>query len=459
MRRPLLAAGLLIMGCTYYNGMYNAKSLAASAERAEHQGRTIEANQYWNLVATKAESVLIRHPKSKWADEARVLRGTALARVHDCAHAIAPLEQVMLEGRDEQLRDDAAATLGECRLAQNDTRGAMVAFQRLLDSKNSEQRTRARLEYGRALRLDGQLEEALARLEATSDPRAPGERAAVLAGLGRATEALSLADSLVARKDTTAPWGAILDGIARNDPERASGLVDSLEALDLSADFKAGLLLEDGRRWMERDTLKGQQRLGEAEAAGEGRSTAGLARLTLAKARLAFVDTTAALQEQEQALIAIANEPGPYAPIAGLLAAVALRTRLAADSAIPGRELADLRAFVAGEMARDSLGAPRLAARLFQRVAREWPDSPFAPKALLALLALQPEGADSLRDLLLTRYPGSPYLEMLEGRESPAYVALEDSLREFLAAFRPEGRPVARPVPAPSGQQPRRPLE
>jgi hypothetical protein len=78
---------------------------------------------------------------------------------------------------------------------------------------------------------------------------------------------------------------------------------------------------------------------------------------------------------------------------------------------------------------------------------------------LLALLALQPEGADSLRDLLLTRYPGSPYLEMLEGRESPAYVALEDSLREFLAAFRPEGRPVARPVPAPSGQQPRRPLE
>ena len=55
--------------------MYNANRLANSARKAEREGRTFEANSLWGQVATKAESVVVRHPKSKYAEEATILRG------------------------------------------------------------------------------------------------------------------------------------------------------------------------------------------------------------------------------------------------------------------------------------------------------------------------------------------------------------------------------------------------
>ena len=58
LRRMCLAVSLTVTaGCVYYNGMYNANRLANSARKAEHDGRTFEANNLWGQVATKAESV------------------------------------------------------------------------------------------------------------------------------------------------------------------------------------------------------------------------------------------------------------------------------------------------------------------------------------------------------------------------------------------------------------------
>ena len=70
-RSALIAS--LLGGCVYYNGMYNANRLAGSARKAEREGRTYEANNLWGQVATKAESVVVRHPDSKYAEEAAVL--------------------------------------------------------------------------------------------------------------------------------------------------------------------------------------------------------------------------------------------------------------------------------------------------------------------------------------------------------------------------------------------------
>ena len=80
----------------YYNGMYNANRLASSARKAEREGRTFEANNLWGQVATKAESVVVRHPDSKYAEEAAVLRGVALARLGQCDEAMTPLTRVSL---------------------------------------------------------------------------------------------------------------------------------------------------------------------------------------------------------------------------------------------------------------------------------------------------------------------------------------------------------------------------
>ena len=75
--RPLLplAALALLASCAYYNGLYNAKDLARRAEKAERQGKTLEAQDLWGQVAVKAETVLVRHPHSKWTEEARFLHG------------------------------------------------------------------------------------------------------------------------------------------------------------------------------------------------------------------------------------------------------------------------------------------------------------------------------------------------------------------------------------------------
>jgi hypothetical protein len=142
----------------------------------------------------------------------------------------------------------------------------------------------------------------------------------------------------------------------------------------------------------------------------------------------------------------LGEQTGPAAPRAAQFAAVARRTALAADSTPAGSPGGDLRLFIAAEMARDSLAADRFAVRQFRRVVADWPESPFAPKALLALALLEPQQADSLHQVLVDRYPASPYLAMARGGDPPEYAVLEDSLRRFAVSFRPEGRRSLPPV-------------
>ena len=77
----LVAGAWLLGGCVYYNGMYNTNRLAKSAWKAERDGRVFEASNLWGQVITRADSLVMRHPRSKYAAEANVLRGLALARL------------------------------------------------------------------------------------------------------------------------------------------------------------------------------------------------------------------------------------------------------------------------------------------------------------------------------------------------------------------------------------------
>ena len=72
MRRALLAAALLLAGCAY-NAMYHARRLSGDAEKAERDGRTIDANAFWGQVTVKAETQVARYPDSKYSTEARLL--------------------------------------------------------------------------------------------------------------------------------------------------------------------------------------------------------------------------------------------------------------------------------------------------------------------------------------------------------------------------------------------------
>src|SRR4051812_34323441 len=150
--------------------MYNANRLANSARKAEHDGRTFEANNLWGQVATKADSVLVRHPKSKYAEQAELLRGVALARLGQCDQALGPLGRLTVTTRSSELVEDALLSTGRCQMASGNLAGGDAAFVQLLHSSNPDRRREARFQHARVLRTAGQYEEALRVLEGVYEP-------------------------------------------------------------------------------------------------------------------------------------------------------------------------------------------------------------------------------------------------------------------------------------------------
>src|SRR3954466_16079792 len=108
--------------------MYNANRLANSARNAEHDGRTFEANNLWGQVATKAESVVVRHPTSKYAGEATMLRGVALAKLGQCDQALGPLSRIGITTTPSELSEDALLATGLCQVAVGNLGAADAAF-------------------------------------------------------------------------------------------------------------------------------------------------------------------------------------------------------------------------------------------------------------------------------------------------------------------------------------------
>jgi tetratricopeptide (TPR) repeat protein len=442
---------LLALGCAYYNGVYNAKRLASDARRAEKDGRTLEANGLWGRVELQAESTLARHPTSKWADETRLLQGTALVRLKECERAVPILDRVLASTSDPKMRDEAALLNGNCRESLGDAEGASRVYAQMMDSPDPERRNLARYQHGRALRVGGDYEEALNVLATSDHPRAAGERAAALAGAGRIPDAITVSDSLIASHDTLAPWDSILAAMGRKDLEAASTLTDRVVELFVAAESRAGFLRQDGLRWAPADEERAASRFTQAIQLS-GRGQAGLnSRLELARMRLRSPGGARVLDQQAEALEQLVEFGGPAAAEAARLAFVTRTVAAARDSVTPGAPQGDLRLFLAGELARDSLGAMPLAIELFERVPHDWPESSFAPKALFALAGLQPDRADSLIQVVTEHYAESPYLAVLRGEDSPGYRKLEDSLRVFAqaAAIQTRRRPAvqqARPT-------------
>jgi hypothetical protein len=241
--------------------------------------------------------------------------------------------------------------------------------------------------------------------------------------------------------------------MGQQDPTSGTSLVDRVRRLpNRPAEGQALWLLEDGRRLVRSDTARARRRFREAVQIGKSGDAAGWASLELVRLDLRTVRHPQELSPLIQTLRAGAERHRTAATDLTRLANTATAVRTAIASVTPGSPEGDLRLFLAGEAARDSLLAPRLADALFRRIIRQWPESPYAPKAALAAQQVNPEWADSGRALLEARYFQSPYLAMIRGEESQGYRQLEDSLGAFASAqAETEARtPVAKPGrPAP----------
>jgi tetratricopeptide (TPR) repeat protein len=426
----------LLGGCVYYNGMYNANRLAKSARKAEREGRTFEANNLWGQVATKAESVVVRHPRSKYAEEATVLRGVALARLGQCDQALGALSRATLGGKAGDLAEDALLATGRCQLALDNIPAGEAAFSQLLGSKDRDRRREAHFQHAKLLRQSGRYQEALRALEGVKDPRADSERILALAGAGRLPQALALADSLIARRDTTRPWDSLMVLMGQQNPAAASQLLDRIRPLPVRSEIQARRLLEDGIRLASTDTARAGARLREVLSIGGHNDAAGRASLQLILLDLRHVRRVEDLPLMVEALKGVSEHFETVAYESTLLGGTIGGVHSAATSVTWETPQGDLRLFLAAEAARDSLRAPALAEGLFHRILDDYPNSSYAAKVVLAVQQLDSTWADSARGLLEGRYLDSPYLAVIRGGESSEqYRQLEDSLGAYAATL------------------------
>lgn len=444
--RGIVVGAALLTGCAYYNGLYNAKDLARRAEKTERQGRTGDAQGLWDQVAVRAETVVVRHPHSKWTAEARFLQGKALERTGHCDRAVEPLQRVVQEASDQRLVDDAALQLSTCQVKLGDLEAAGFAVERLVNSPDPVRRAEAGWRAGIAYRRIGRTDEAIRLLRGSGHPRARGELAAALADAGRLAEARALADSLLAERDTTVPWAAVVAGVGAHEPAAASDLLDTLLAtLPPAPDSAAAWLTADAARLLPVDRPRALARYEAAYAASPARAVGVNARITGLRLRLTTTDDLSLLDTVPALLGDIEPSAGDAAVRGGDLARAATRVHGRIDSLDLSAPQADLRGFFLGEVLRDSLAAPRLAAELWRRVVAARPESPYAPKLLLAIANTGGFPVDSLTRLLNERYAASPYVLVLHGADDPGYRALEDSLVRYFALNRAPARAPQRP--------------
>ena len=431
----LIVTALANGACVYYNGMYNANRLARSARKAEREGRTFEANGLWGQVATKAESVIVRHPTSKYAAEAGVLRGVALSRTGQCEQALGPLSDVGLAKISPDLKEDALLAIGRCQVTSGNAEAADAAFLQLLDSKSPERRKEARFQHARLLRQSGRYLEALQALPDERDARSDTERLLALAGAGRLPAAMALADSLVARNDSTRHWESLVVVLGEENPIAASEVVGRIRKLPgRTLEAEAKLLLDDGLRLESVDTARAARRFRETIAVRKNQNAAAQANLELLRMDLRRVGRPEELAPLVTRMKDLSQHSETVSDEISQLSTRVGDVQIAGSSVTPETVQGDLRLFLAAESARDSLGAPHLAETLFRRIPAQFPGSAYAPKAILAAQQLNSAWADSARALLEGRYFDSPYLAMIRGEPTPEYHELEDSLGVFAVA-------------------------
>lgn len=439
-RVALWSSVALVGACAYYNGLYNANHLAADATRASREGRPAEARSLWEQAAVKAESVAARYPKSRHRDAALMLQGESLREAGACARAAEPLARVADSGRRADDRARASLALGACHVQLRDPARARAILGPLTTSPDPGIQQPARLWRARAELAEGNAAAALADLEGLGPSDVAFERAGALTLLDRGEEAAAALGSGSATSFEEARWRTSLDVLGRSRPDLASQLVDQvLRRTDVSSGAASRLLIADADRWLAaNDQARALGRLVQAAGAARDSADGRVATARVAVTRLRTASSREAVAPIAAELNRISEDGGVAARIAEPALSVLRQVGVARESSSP-----DLRLFLAAEAVRDSLHAPLFAVSLFLEIAREYPNSAVAPKALLAAAQSDENRADSIIGVL-ERYADSPYVIAARGGAVAAFPAVEDSLRVLAA---PAGATTKGPAP------------
>ncbi|HEY7408128.1 MAG TPA: hypothetical protein VH638_07655 [Gemmatimonadaceae bacterium] len=428
-RGPGLLVLIATSACAYYNGLYNARGLAKRAESASREGRDSAAIAAWREAAAKADTVIARYPRSRWTDDALLLSGTSSAFAGHCLRGLQRLEQ-WEKHTGADTRDHARASIarGACLVRLGEPARGLDTLAALASHRDQGLSRIAAAWAARAALAINRPDSAIALARVAGSDALDGElaRQALVAGdVARATRILRQR----AREWRSLPlMHAALEQLATANRGSADSIVQITQSGRASRVERARLSVV-AASWAERS---GDEQSARRHYDRALRMSADTALVTDVVTRLALLDVRAAVTVAE-ARARLERSRGKAAGT-GQLAQVDTMLRLAARLA-SASDSTGASVFLAGEVARDAIGAPLLARALFLQVTREHPTSSLAPKALLAAASLTPDSAAVWRAKVLSRYPASPYARVLDGKpmNSDSMEADERVLRQAWA--------------------------
>lgn len=434
-------ATLASLHCAYYNGIYNARTAVARASRLAEQQRVDSARVWYRRAADAAESVLSRHGNSEWASEALYLAAQGRAFSGACPEAEAHWRRWQerhhaASGQSRQ--DQLLAVRGELAVASCALRrtGPVTDIGTDIGTDFGTDTWKATgtgtvtgdvsTAYQRLQALDGSADSSWPDV-LRREIRRWHARAAL--GAGEAAVADSLLRGL---DDDSASWERLLAAVeTANWPRverllvervRANAFAPALDpvvvALANAAQFhplrrveaellqvatargaRARLALVFGDVWVRvGDVARADSLFTNIVRRHRGDSLiAAPAAVRLLALRLRHVDAVDMLSAR---LVEHETQHGTGAGYAQLREPAALFSVLHSTEDPSGAAL-----FLAGEVARDRLHAPRLARTVWESLLDRYPAAPLAPRALAALTLLDTARAGNWRTELQARFP------------------------------------------------------
>jgi tetratricopeptide (TPR) repeat protein len=468
-RLALVLVVLATSGCAYFNGVYNARQAEKRGDAMLRRGREAEASTHFATVAEKAETVLVRHGDSKWADDARYLAGRGWAHAGRCVRAVPHLEYALAnDPLGVEQREETSLALGICRVEERRYAEAESLLAGVMQSRDRWRSSQGAIWAARSALRRGATDAALGYLSTAGASVAEWELIAAFV----VQSDLAPAESLLIRRAgdgdyrpellTILPtlWAAGRhDGIAR--------IVHSYDEGRLRPGQRARLHLVYG------DLL--QEAGADSSARAHFETTLRLSRDSLPGRQASVRLTALAIRD----MVSLTDVENAIQRTADFAAQIPLQARLQQNLLflhilLNRTDYTGASMFLAGEVARDSLGARELAHDVFLRVADTYGNSPVAPKSLLAAASLRADSAEAYVARLREQYPSSLYTLALDGRDTPVIgrinrgdqllqqawalgtKALSDSVNALRRAEQARQNPnvAATAAPAPNGVPP-----
>lgn len=432
---------LLLAACGYFNAMYNAQRRFGDARRAERRGETAAAARAYLEAIEKAAASYRSHPDGRWADDALLLIGRAHFALENHAAARAAFEALLATGPDGGMRADAHAWLGAAEAALDNRVAAAAHLDTAIAAQPSPEAAElAHLWRARVRFAGGEDDAAWVDLERAA---VGSERVAVDANLESAHRAITIGDTARVRRAVDWLLGerpaaqhadsiAGLVRLAANafGPAFAHSMLESAGDSDWPADTReANLLMRVELSAEAGDTAAAvRDALDLADRATA--ATAGQARLLAARYEFARADSVAGLAAVRAVLLPATVTHQEARRLVRSIKAV----EVLLERAVAGQPLA---LFAAAEIARDELHARRVARQLFIAYADIVPDAVWAPKALLAAVALPATAADPDPKPRLLESRDNVYVQAaLAVADAESFSTAEQRLARTLGALR-----------------------